>query len=447
VGAGSACGEGGVVNEVLTLKAIKALPVWFFVAYGGGHVKALLPVAQRVLALGEARPVFLALTTAAPLARAVPGLEVLGFQDILALYSPEERQCALLYGERLARDLAVAAADPAETIAYLGLSYADLENQTGTDEAAQRYAQYGRQCFLPLGPLTRLLQKWRPTLVVTTNAPRAERAALQAARNLAIPSVCLVDLLAILERPLLAQASYADALCVLNEGVRGSLITAGRVPATVHTTGNPAFDGLCSDANRALGVSYRQQAGWGSGCGSGSENLHVLLYASSPEPSEYPDVHGVGDPQFPRHVERALIDAVLANPRLALWIRRHPSEPACVIGQGGVPQHPRIQVSAPEMALHGCLHGCDEVVVTMSTVGVEGHLAGKPVTQVAGSILSHFSPFETLGFAQRTLALVDLAHAYASSYFQLLLLPVPAHTAGQAADRVLDVLRNTVGQP
>ncbi len=424
------------------------MPVWLFVAYGGGHVKALLPVAQRVLVLGEARPVFLALTTAALLARAVPGLDVLGFQDILALYSSEERQCALQHGERLARDLAVAAADPAETIAYLGLSYADLENQFGADAAAQRYAQYGRQCFLPLGPLIRLLQKWAPTLVVTTNSPRAERAALQAARNLAIPNVCLVDLLAILERPLLAQARYADALCVLSEGVRGSLIASGRVPSSVHVTGNPAFDGLYSDANRALGVSYRRQAGWGGAGGSGSENLHVLLYASSPEPSEYPNVAGVGDPQFPRHVERALIDAVLANPRLALWIRRHPSEPACADEHGCVPHHPRIQVSTPEMALHGCLHGSDEVVVTMSTVGVEGYLAGKPVTQVAGSILSHFSPFEALGFAQRTLAIDDLAQAYAPSHFQSqpLVVPVPAHAVGQAADRVLDVLRNTVGQ-
>ena len=413
-----------------------------FVAYGGGHVKALLPVAQRMLTLGLARPVFLALTTAAPLARAVPGLEVLGFQDILALYPTEVQQRTVQHGERLARGLSVAAADPAETIAYLGLSYADLEDQLGLDAAAHTYAQYGRQCFLPLGPLTCLLQSLQPTLVIATNSPRAERAALQAARNLAIPTLCLVDLLAILERPLLAQAAYADSLCVLNAGVRDSLIAAGRSAATIHATGNPAFDSLCSDENRALGATYRAQAGWGA---AGNDALHVLLYASSPEPVEYPGVSGQGDPQFPCHVERALIAAVLANPRLALWIRRHPSEPACVVGQDGVPPHPRIQVSTPAMALHGCLHACDEVVVTMSTVGVEGQMAGKPVTQVDGSILSHLSPFEALGFAQRTVRVDDVAQVYASSSFQALTVSATAHATGQAADRVLDVLRQTAG--
>ena len=38
---------------------------WLFVSYGGGHVKALLPVARRARELGLAQPVYLALTTAA----------------------------------------------------------------------------------------------------------------------------------------------------------------------------------------------------------------------------------------------------------------------------------------------------------------------------------------------------------------------------------------------
>ena len=41
------------------------LPTWLFVAYGGGHAKALIPVALRAQAQGLARVVFLALTTAA----------------------------------------------------------------------------------------------------------------------------------------------------------------------------------------------------------------------------------------------------------------------------------------------------------------------------------------------------------------------------------------------
>ena len=59
-----------------------ALPVWLFVSYGGGHVKALLPVARQVRDLGIAQPVYLALTTAAAAVRE-SGIPVLGFKDFV----------------------------------------------------------------------------------------------------------------------------------------------------------------------------------------------------------------------------------------------------------------------------------------------------------------------------------------------------------------------------
>ena len=74
---------------------------WLFVSYGGGHVKALLPVARRARELGLAQPVYLALTTAAAEARAA-GLQVLGFRDLL---QPGD-EAALRRGEELAAALA-----------------------------------------------------------------------------------------------------------------------------------------------------------------------------------------------------------------------------------------------------------------------------------------------------------------------------------------------------
>jgi len=377
-----------------------ALPTWLFVSYGGGHVKALLPVARRVRELGIARPVYLALTTAAAAVKA-SGVPVLGFRDFM---TPSDER-ARSVGEELADRLQVQAADRAESVAYLGLSYVDLEEQLGTQGAADQYRQYARQAFLPLGVLERVIRRCEPSLVITTNSPRAEKAAIQTSRKMGVPSVCLVDLFGIWERDLLANPDYADALCVLNEAVRDSLVRAGRPSAEVEVTGNPAFDTVSDAAMVTQGLAYRKQAGW--------EGLRVLLYASSPEPVGIPGVDGRGDPAFPRRIEGALIQAVRVNPKLALWVRRHPSEPPAT--ELGAEADARIRVSPAEMPLHACIHASDEVIVSVSTVGVEASFAGKAVTQIRGSILDHLSPYLAMGIADRELEVEEIAQAYASA--------------------------------
>jgi hypothetical protein len=381
------------------MNAVQAsLPTWLFVSYGGGHVKALLPVASRVRDLGIARPVYLALTTAAAVVKAA-GVPVLGFRDFM---TPSDER-ARSVGEAMADRLQVQAAERAESVAYLGLSYVDLEQQLGVRGAADQYRQYGRQAFLPLGILERVIHRCQPSLVIATNSPRAEKAAIQTSRKMGVPSVCLVDLFGIWERDLLAHADYADALCVLNEAVRDSLVRAGRPGAHVEVTGNPAFDTVRDAAMVAQGMTCRRQAGW--------EGLRVLLYASSPEPVSIPGVEGRGDPAFPRRIESALIRAVRANPNLALWVRRHPSEPP--VTEFGAEAHPRIRVSPGDMPLHACIHASDEVIVSVSTVGVEASLASKPVTQIRGSILDHLSPYVAMGIADRELRVEEIGRAYA----------------------------------
>ena len=410
----------------------EAVPTWLFVSYGGGHVKALLPVAQRVQALGIARPVYLALTTAADGVRAA-GVPALGFHDFLGPMDERARRA----GEALASQLTVHGTDLAESIAYLGLSFVDLEDRLGDAEARAQYQLYGRQAFLPLTVLRRVIERVQPALVVATNSPRAERAAIETARTMQVPSACLVDLLGLWERDLLARHDYADAVCVLNESVRRHLVGAGRPAADVHVTGNPAFDPINDADVVARGKKLRDDQGW--------DGLHVCLYASSPEPRGIPDVAGQGDPDLPRNIERALVDAVLANPKLALWVRRHPSEaPADAIAALG---HARIRVSGRNDALHACIHASDEVIVTGSTVGVEASIAGKPVTQVRGSILDHLSPYVSLGIAQRELALAQVGEAYGPAV-AVLSPPAAGASADQkrAVDRVVTVLRTLVEQ-
>jgi hypothetical protein len=80
----------------------KALPTWLFVAYGGGHIAMVLPVARRVRELRIARPLVLALTTAQAPSRAA-GLETVGFTDFV---QPEDAP-ALAYGAQLLAALIV----------------------------------------------------------------------------------------------------------------------------------------------------------------------------------------------------------------------------------------------------------------------------------------------------------------------------------------------------
>lgn len=409
-----------MTRAAATPGSASSLPVWLFVAYGGGHVKALLPVAQRAQAQGLARVVFLALTTAAAPAREA-GVPTYGFVDLL---EPSDTQ-ALQHGERLVQTLSVQAAQREESVAYLGLSYAELEADVGASEAAARYAQYGRQAFLPVRVLERAIRRWQPACVLTTNSPRAERAALLAARRQGVPSVCLLDLFGLWERDWLVRPDYADALCVLNSQVAASLVAAGRPADHLHVTGNPAFDNIHDPAVIAQAQALRREAGWSA--------QRVVFYASSPEPDEVTGIAGRGDPAWPRRIETQLIETVQRDPALALWVRRHPSEaPADEIEAAG---HPRIRVA--QGPLHPYLHACDEVVVTVSTVGVEANLAGREVTQVRGSILDGLSPYLTMGIAQRELTLDGIARQLAQP------VATPARAAdaapGQAAARVLAV--------
>jgi hypothetical protein len=174
----------------------------------------------------------------------------------------------------------------------------------------------------------------------------------------------------------------------------------------------------------------RPEAGW--------EGLHVCLYASSPEPVSYPGWPGHGDPEFPRRVERALLAAVVANPSLAIWVRRHPSE--LVASELAALGHPRIRVSPAEMPLHAAIHASDEVLVSVSTVGVEANLAGKYVTQVRGSIFDGLSPYFAMGIAQRELTLDQLMVGYEPPRDTV---AVRGRSPGDAAtDRVVEVLES-----
>lgn len=389
-----------------------------FACYGSGHVKMVLPVAQALRESGRAEVRVLGLTTAAAAVREA-GLPLVQFKDFVR---PEDA-LAVSEGRRLAAGMS-AVVDLDETVAYLGLSYADLVAACGEEEAQRRYARDGRQAFLPVPTLERILREVQPDLVVATNSPRAERAAITAARRLGIPAVCIVDLFAIDEVRWIGEAGYADRVCVLNDAVRDFLVAAGRSPQEVVTTGNPAFDAVCAPQTSAAGRAMRERQGW--------QGKRVLLWAAQEEPAVHPFDGRPGDPGLPGRVLEAL----------AAWTERHPDAILCVRPRAGQPPPQlageRIVVTGQDWPLHPLLHAVDVVVTLTSTVGLEGHLAGARLVQVLGSVFDEAMPLARFGIADAAVPLPGLAEALDRAS-RLPRRPVD-ESEGAAARRVLAVL-------
>jgi len=352
-----------------------------FVAYGGGHVAMLAAVAKALRDAGR-RFTFLGLTTARAYLDRL-GIPSIGFKDLPGAESPEVQT----WGERLARELPpgdIVAHD--ESVAYLGLCFRDLVESYGEGQAMTLYRREGRQAFLPVTTMRGAIDMLRPDVLVATNSPRAERAAIVAAGQLGVPAICVVDLFILHEAKWIGQPAYARRVCVLNDHVRQRLLDYGRSPDEVIVTGNPAFDRLTTPETVHAGVRLRRARGW-------NDDLITVLWASQIEAARHPFTDRVGDPSLPRRIERYLRDFVAENPGYRLVVRYHPSEREVFIRQ------PFVEFSPTSEDIAALLHAVDVVVVTASTVGLEASLAGRPVISVDDSVITADVPYSAMGIS------------------------------------------------
>ena len=356
----------------------------------------VVPVAKALAKAGLAQPLILALTTAAPVVREA-GLELLQFKNFLRNGNLAD-EAAVAYGQILMHALPDPIADPEESVAYLGMSYQELALKVGPKEAEREYRRKGRQAFLPLATLKRIVEQLAPSLVIATNSPRAERAAIMAARSLGLPSICLVDLFCLDEVQWIGASDYADKVCVLNESVKHFLLSAGRTDHQVVVTGNPAFDDLANPIHVAAGIRLRQNHNW--------VGKHVLLWPTQIEPALHPFNGTPGDIDLPKRALGQLIDWVLSRDDCVLCIR-----PRAGIAPMSLPDDPRIVVMGQDVGLVALLQAVDLVVTLNSTVGLEGHLAGTRLVQILGSVFDHAMPLKRYGIADEAVALEGIAAA------------------------------------
>lgn len=367
-----------------------------FVSYGGGHVNMLVPVIKKLLVKENLELVVMGLTTAGAVLEK-NGISHIGFKDLL---KPSDQQ-ALEWGRKLAAPANSKTIVPyEESIAYMGLSYMDLEFRYGAEKAEHIYqTKGGRQAFFPLSVMERFLREEQPDLVVATNSPRAEKAAIIAAGNLGIPSVCVVDLFASQEIEWIGQSGFSSKVCVLSDFVRDRLVRSGRHENEIIVTGNPAFDVMAEQSDSNFRRTFRECKNW-------KDSETIVLWASNVEPTTHPYSDAEGDPELPQKVEKQLISFVNKNPKFKVIFRPHPNDVR-------IPDvsHERIEISTIKDDIGELLMAVDCVVVLSSTVGLQAALIGKPLINVKLSIFSHNAPYDEMGISIGVEKLEDLPAA------------------------------------
>ena len=208
-----------------------------FVTYGSGHARMIIPVIRQLEKRDDIHIDVMALTLAAPMFEAEK-IPYFGYKDFVL----DADEKALEIGRKLAAqyhkpDLGIA---EEEAVAYFGLSYYDLVQKYGEAEAAEIFGRESRAAFCQTNVFERVFDELEPDIVVTTNSPRSERAAVEVANARGVHSLSLVDLFGIYH----FHAIEAEHIAVLCKPTIDNMIAEGvkRPREAFHITGNPAFD-------------------------------------------------------------------------------------------------------------------------------------------------------------------------------------------------------------
>ena len=369
-----------------------------FVAYGAAHIRSVLPIARYIDENKHLNmdPIVLALTTAYDESVA-SGVKTIGYKD-LGLMTIEELEAGKKlveggsFGESVSR---------MESIAYLGRNYCDLVKQYGEVGAALMYDQRGRSCFFPINTALVALEEMGVDMVISTNAPRSEKAFLDAAKKLGIPSIVIWSSLAKHEIEWVGKKSFTDYVCVDSRYSYNKMLEAGRQIEEIRITGNPQFEELLRPRRTNEIEEFRTRKGWGP-------DDKVLLFAQQKEPIRHPFTGEAGDPQLPQRLNKMLIDSMKrCGESVKLCIRYHPNQVEIVESEVK-----GLSISGQDENLADLLHSVDGVFTCSSSVGYQAILLGKPVVQGMFSMFSRDVDFGMIGNSMAISSEVELDHMW-----------------------------------
>ncbi|WP_161860680.1 hypothetical protein [Algicella marina] len=383
----------------------------------------ILPVVRAMRQIApDSEQIVMALTIGAAAARSA-GERPVGFADFLHLRDVEAvTKCGL----ELLPENAGGSVSEAESIAYLGVNFLELETRLGREAAFHEYRSKGRAAFEPVDFIADIIRDVGADIVVTTNSPRAERASWKAARRLGIPSLAMNDLLARQAKTFVGQGDWPDRICVLSDNVAEYLRREGAPHVAV--TGNPAFDSMASREVLEAAEAFLEARGW--------ESKRPVLFSGDIDFSK------TGEERFwlLRRISEVLENFVEENPDNPLIFRYHPSR------WREVPRpraHPRIYFADPEKERpHPQIQASAAAIVQLSTIGLEASIADKPVISLEN--LEGYPPgvsWEAEGVSVACRDLEALPGMIRQALAGNLTTPRPFATDGQAAFRVGEQIR------
>jgi len=211
----------------------------FLICYGGGHINIIEPIIDELIKNKNYNVKLLALTTAYIKVKNKYDKNILkSVSDYLFLFD-ENIDSIFQNGLKIFKDNynKSIGLSKLEVLFYLGLSYSESISKLGKNKAYEAYKKIGRQSFLPINTIKKILEYESIDLVITTNSPRFEKASLLASKELDIKSIQIVDLFG--DDLIKQNATY---IIVMNEMVKNKLINKGFNKESIFTLGQPAIE-------------------------------------------------------------------------------------------------------------------------------------------------------------------------------------------------------------
>lgn len=339
-----------------------------FVSYGGGHIKIVDLICRQLAERADVEFRILALTTAyAQVIDRYGPNQVKRISDYLELFD-ETIDDILRCGLKLVGDNHNGAMGIPrfESLAYLGLCYHDLVRRHGEAEAGKQYAEHGRQAFLPIDALRRIIEHEQADTVVATTSPRCEQAALIAGNELGLKTVEVLDLFG--EVYPLPEAKHIVAL---NDDVVETLCGLGLEDRSYYPLGQPALE---ETVRRVADVDVLACK---ARCGI-SLDKKVLLLATS-RPVVFGDDWALKR-ELPYEAVYDRLFEILTGLAEAfdvqILLRHHPSESGSDY-EPFISRYPQVKLLNQQFDLYESIAMADYVLAGNSTVSVEALLCGK----------------------------------------------------------------------
>ena len=220
----------------------------FMTCYGGGHAEIIKEVYKNLMSIPGIEIIILALTTS----KYKFEQEGIPYKLITDYYNREKEKNIYDLGKKFCVENNIdTSIGEDETYLYHGYPLFEQEKKYGKKKVEDGFKKYGRGIFLPLQFMKKILQLEEPDLVVTTNSPRYEKAALIVAKSLNIRTLSIEDLFGVEYKiysdemvdffnDTIYKSVYGENLCIISEESKKNLLNAKM--SNFFVTGNPAFD-------------------------------------------------------------------------------------------------------------------------------------------------------------------------------------------------------------